>query len=193
MEIIKKNNIFITIDSLSISEYIYLINYSHELIKKYEQGLLENILNSLNILIIKYINTPSFDKLINYLKIFFKNTTIIDVNPIITDSYHLCIVIGENYNPNIKNAIYLNKRTISCIAALSLFLLNENNTSPNILDEEIPIEIDKNIIQEIIQKISEKKEYISFLKNNQIENKKIELKEFLFTLIGLTILMIRKL
>jgi len=201
MNILRKSNIFNSKDSFSIKEYIYLLNYTNELMKKFENNILDPLLLNFSILVLKieenWISNYILNQCLNLSKFcsklnFINNTTFINTS--ISD---FLITIGE-YNIETDNHLQINKEVFSVIFTLAK-ILNENNENLNnsknikIPEEEIIIEfIDKQIYSNLLKEILEKKEYLSFLKNTEINIKVVPHREFFFLIFGIIIMMIKK-
>ncbi|MCS7243561.1 MAG: hypothetical protein RMJ36_02350 [Candidatus Calescibacterium sp.] len=200
MELFKKNKSFSSIESFSLAEYIYLLNYTNELINKYDQGLLNCILGNYSILILNQGNTVLgnyITQILLNLKKFYFNIDILETPPFLNDFYETAIIINSNINLPIENLIYINRDTFSIILALSMFIYSRDSfeNKPNIItDEKILKEVDKNTFNHLIDKIINKKEYLYFLKNYQIGNEIefIPQRELLFIILGIIIILSRK-
>ncbi|MCX7758290.1 MAG: hypothetical protein N2169_01555 [bacterium] len=199
-ELFKKNKFFSSIESFSLSEYIYLLNYTNELINKYDQGLLNCIVGNYSILVLKQGNTilgSYITEMLSNLKRFCFNVDIFDTPPFLNDFYETAIIINSNINLPIENLIYINRDTFSIMLALSMFIYGRDsfeNKQNIITDERILKEVDKNIFNHFINKIITKKEYLYFFKNYQIGNEIefIPQRELFFVIMGIIIILTRK-
>jgi len=210
MNIIKKNNIFVGLNSFSIKEYIYLLNYTNELITKHKDNLLDPILMNFSILIIKRENTLLSNYLISQclnLKKFCLNLNVlIEDQPFISViNSDLSIIIGNKDYILHDNFIQLNTEVFSTIFTLGYILeqiyskqFHLENEEKKIKEEDELIQlVDKKIFLTLLKNIFEKKDYLGFLKNKEIDNfdtviKTVPHKEIFFIILGIIIMMIRK-
>lgn len=202
MNLFKKNKSFHSVESFSLGEYVYLLNYTNELMNKYERGLLGYILINSRILIIKDNN---FNLLNNYmihilrnLKSFCRDVDISEDIPLLPQFYEFIITTNQNIKlPSIENSLYINQETFSVILGLSIILNNRENREEyeiNKEEKELIQIVDEKIFNHIIQLAINKKEYLNFIKNTQMSAKieYIPQKEFFFVILGIMIILKRK-
>ncbi|MCS7164968.1 MAG: hypothetical protein RMJ51_01625 [Candidatus Calescibacterium sp.] len=202
MNLFKKNKSFDSLNSFSLGEYVYLLNYSNELINKYEQGLSKYILNNSRILIINDNNFKPFSNYITQillnLKSFYCYVDIFEDIPPLIEFYDFAITIKKEINLlSVENVLYINQETFSVILALSIILNNRENSEKyeaSKEEKEIIQNVDKKIVNHIIELVTNKKEYLNFIKNNEMGNKIefIPRKELLFIVLGMMIILQRK-
>jgi len=210
MNIIKKNNTFVSLNSFSTKEYIYLLNYTNELITKYNDNLLDPILMNFSILVIKAENTLLSNYLLNQclnLKKLCLNLNILTEDQLFISVINsdLSIIIGSKDYMLYDNFIQLNSEVFSTIFTLGYILeqlcskqFHSENDEKQIKEEEKLIQlVDKNIFLTLIKNIFEKKDYLGFLKNKEIDTldiaiKTVPHKEIFFIILGIIIMMIRK-
>lgn len=203
MKLLKKSKNFYSIKSLSSEEYIYLLNYINELIKKYNQGLLGPILQDFFILIIKENHnnfTDFITTLLTHLKIFECKITMSNNFFFLEDFYDLKIVVTTRNIESPENAeIYITPETFSALLAISSIINyaneedNESKSFSYKIDENF---INKTVVDNIVKIVFTQKKYIEFLKNKELKEKIeitfLPLKEIFFTLLGLIIIIIRE-
>ncbi|MFN4220136.1 MAG: hypothetical protein ACK4GJ_04355, partial [bacterium] len=56
MNLFKKNNFFLNPKNFNIKEYVYILNYANELLRKYDQGIIGPILKDISVLVVKKEN-----------------------------------------------------------------------------------------------------------------------------------------
>ncbi len=209
MQIINKVKLFKSEKDLNLEEYIYLINYSYELINKFEQGLLNLDFQNISLLV---IHKQKEDLIIKYiinilenLRLFKSNINFDSNIPIFYDFYNVLITDSEvNSDISITNQIYLNNETIPIIFAISYILALENISlqkyQGNII-QATKTNINMDIFKNFTLKIINNQQYISFLQNKEtiqntylqdIDNLYIPIKQIFFTVMGLIIIMVRK-
>lgn len=196
MDLFKKNKIFSSIESFSLEEYVYLLNYTNELIKKDEQKLLNKIIES--VLVIH--NEDSFSKLIinmlYNLNNYCLNTVFVNSYNFLSNFYPVSILVNvENINTYSENVILINSHTFSIYLGLANVLKNRkyNESNYNIVKSEFLDYIDEKIVKYITNKVLEKKEFLEFLENNEIGNVNyLPVYEIFFLIIGTIIILVRK-
>lgn len=176
----KQNKIFLYPQDFNIKEYIYILNYTNELIKKYDQGIIGPILKNITILILKkeknYFTNYITDILrtleIFECKIFVENTFLYNDMELI----HMKILVttSTEYILEEENFISINPFTFSTILALSHILSypyhNQNLPKKENNLGNIEKFLDNHIFETIIKEILEHKQNLGFLKDiNPIE------------------------
>ncbi len=196
MNLFRKNKIFSSIESFSLEEYIYLLNYTNELIKKDEQKLLSKVIESVLVI----YNEDSFSKfiinLLYNLNNYCLNTLFVSSHNFLSSFYPVSILVNvENINTYSENVILINSHTFSVYLGLANVLKNRkyNESDYNIGKNEFLEYIDEKIVKYITDKVLEKKEFLAFLENNEIGNNNyLPLYEVFFLIIGTIIMLVRR-
>ncbi|MEN3014698.1 MAG: hypothetical protein ABDH21_01370 [bacterium] len=194
MNLFTAPKVFSSISSLTIPEYIYILNYTKELIKKYDQGLLDNTLINYPILVLELSKHESLQIVVNIIQnisFFCRKMVNLSFIPAIQDIYKLVFVVdldGNFYNLKAENIIYINRETLSVFLGLSYFIDSlESDTY-----DKIDLPVDHSIISQIVSLIYEKKEYLKIEENIELERRYLSYKSVMFLMLGTSIIMIRK-
>ncbi|MFN3477854.1 MAG: hypothetical protein ACK4ZM_00600, partial [bacterium] len=174
MNLFKKNNFFLNPKNFNAKEYIYILNYANELLRKYDQGTIGPILKDISILVVKKENNYFTNYITDLLKtleifecktfvenIFLRNSLELNQTKILVTVNSKEILI-EKFLDEEDNLIHINPLTFSAILALSYILsypnqkqslaIKENQKIQNNFDD-IENFLDNNIFENLIKDI----------------------------------------